>query len=63
MFSLSTHQKISIASIISKFLIFIFKKKEREITRNNVKYTINLEEGIDLGIFLGIKNEKKIFNI
>ena len=63
MFSLSTHQKISIASIISKFLIFIFKKKEREIIRNNVKYTINLEEGIDLGIFLGIKNEKKFFNI
>ena len=31
--------------------------------RNNIKYEIDLNEAIDLGIFLGIKNENKLYRI
>ena len=31
--------------------------------KTNVNYNVNLREGIDLGIFLGIKNEESISNI
>ena len=37
--------------------------KKKIIKRNNIKYEVDLNEGIDLGIFLNIKNERKIFNI
>ena len=63
MFKFTTSQKIYIASILSKFLIFFLGKKKRIITRNNISYLIDLNEGIDLGIFLNIKNEKKLFNV
>jgi len=48
---------------LSKFLIFFLGKKKRIITRNNISYLIDLNEGFDLGIFLNIKNEKKLFNV
>ena len=63
MFKLNTSQKIFIASLISKILIFFFGNKKRIIERNGIRYFVDLNEGIDLGIFLNIKNEKKIFNI
>ena len=63
MIKLTTSQKILIASVLSKFLIFFLGKKKRKISRNKINYLIDLNEGIDLGIFLNIKNEKKIFNI
>ena len=63
MIKLLTSQKIIIASILSKFLIFFLGKKKRKIIRNKINYLIDLNEGIDLGIFLNIKNEKKIYNI
>tara|TARA_Y100000590_G_C15502286_1_gene932104 strand:- start:127 stop:990 length:864 start_codon:yes stop_codon:yes gene_type:complete len=63
MFKFKTSQKIYIASILSKFLIFFLGKKKRIITRNKILYLVDLNEGIDLGIFLNIKNEKKLFNI
>jgi len=63
MLNLRTSQKIFIASILSKFLIFALGDKKRKIKRNQIAYEIDLREGIDLGIFLNIKNEKKIFNI
>ena len=63
MFSLSTKFKIKCASLISDFLIIFLGDKNRTIKRNNINYYINLREGIDLGIFLGIKNEVSIANI
>ncbi len=63
MLKLNTSQKIFIASLISKILIFFFGNKKRIIERNGIRYFVDLNEGIDLGIFLNIKNEKKIFNI
>ena len=63
MFSISTKSKILIASILSKILIFFIGDKKRIILRNNIKYEIDLNEAIDLGIFLGIKNERKLYKI
>ena len=63
MFNLSTKSKFLIGSIISKILIFFLGNKKRLIERKNIKYEIDLKEGIDLGIFLGIKNEKNLFKI
>ena len=63
MISLSTKLKIKCASFISNFLIIFLGDKNRIITRNSINYCINLREGIDLGIFLGIKNEESISNI
>ena len=63
MFSISTKSKILIASILSKILIFFIGDKKRVILRNNIKYEVDLNEAIDLGIFLGIKNENKLYNI
>ena len=63
MFSISTKSKILIASILSKILIFFIGDKKRIILRNNIKYEIDLNEAIDLGIFLGIKNENNLYRI
>ena len=63
MLKLSTSTKIYLATILSKSLIFLFQRKNFVISRNGIKYRIDLEEGVDLGIFLGVKNEKKLFNI
>ena len=63
MFDLSTSTKIYFAAVLSKLLIYLFQKKNFVISRNGIKYRIDLEEGVDLGIFLGVKNEKKLFNI
>ena len=63
MFSLYTSQKIFIASILSKILIFFLGKGKKNISRNNINYQIDLNEGIDLGVFLNIKNEKRMFNL
>ena len=63
MFNLSTKSKFLIGSVISKTLIFFLGSKKRVIKRNNIKYEIDLKEGVDLGIFLGIKNEKNVFKI
>ena len=63
MLYLSTKSKIFIANILSKILIFFLSAKKRVILRNNIKYEIDLNEAIDLGIFLGIKNEGKLYKI
>jgi len=63
MISLSTKLKIKCASIISKFLVIFLGHKNIIIKRNNINYYINLKEGIDLGVFLGLKNEVSISNI
>ncbi len=63
MLNLSTSKKIFLATILSKLLILLFQKKKFIVSRNGIKYKIYLDEGVDLGIFLGVKNEKKFFNI
>ena len=63
MIKLLTSHKIFIASILSKILIFFLGKGKKIIRRNNIKYEVDLNEGIDLGIYLNIKNERKLFNI
>ena len=63
MIFLSTKLKIKCASIISKFLFFFLGNEDRIIKRDNINYYINLREGIDLGVFLGVKNEVSISNI
>jgi len=49
--------------ILSKMLILILQKKKFLINRNGIKYNVDLEEGIDLGIFLSFKNEKNLFKV
>ena len=63
MLRLKTVNKIKISSILSKILIFIYGNKKRKISRNNIFYEIDFNEGIDLSVFLNIKNDRKIFNI
>ena len=63
MISLSTKFKVKCAAFISNFLVAFLGDKNRIIKRNNINYNVNLREGIDLGIFLGIKNEEFISNI
>tara|TARA_B100001057_G_scaffold141878_1_gene141592 strand:- start:355 stop:1188 length:834 start_codon:yes stop_codon:yes gene_type:complete len=63
MIPLSTKFKIKCASLISDFLVIFLGDKNRIINRNNINYNINLREGIDLSIFLGIQNENSISNI
>ncbi len=63
MFALSTKSKIFIGSILSKILIFFLGDKKKIILRNNIKYEVDLNEAVDLGIFLGIKNERNLYKI
>ena len=63
MFSISTRSKIFIGSILSKILIFFIGDKKKIILRNDIKYEVDLNEAVDLGIFLGIKNEKSLYKI
>ena len=63
MLKFSTSAKVYFAKILSKLLIFILRKKNFLIIRNGIKYNVDLEEGIDLGIFLNLKNEKKLFKV
>ena len=59
---MKTKHKILIAKIISKFLTS-FMSKNQIVTRNGIKWNLNLEEGIDLSIYLFGTSEKKIFNL
>ena len=63
MINFSTKSKIYLGSAISKLLTKILGASDRVIKRDKIYYKINLGEGIDLGIFLGLKNERKIFNV
>ena len=62
MLKLSTPQKIFLASILSKLIIFFFGSEEKIIKRNRINYKIDLNEGV-IWIFLNIKLEGKIFNL
>ena len=59
---MKTKYKIRIAKIISFFLKPFFKKDKIHI-RNKIKWSLDLNEGIDLSIFLFGTSEKKINNL
>ena len=56
---MKTKNKIQIAKIISFFLTFFYKKNQIHI-KNKIKWCLDLNEGIDLSIFLFGTSEKKI---
>ena len=59
---MKTKYKIFFAKIIS-FFITIFIKKKQNIKKNNIKWELDLNEGIDLSIFLFGTSERKILNL
>ena len=59
---MKTKSKIFIAKIISKLITF-FISKNQTVVRNKIKWSLNLNEGIDLSIFLFGNSEKKILNL
>ena len=63
MINLSTKSKFLIGSFLSKILIFFYGDKKRIVTRNGLNYEIDFKEGVDLGIFFGIKNENNLYKI
>ena len=48
---MKTKNKILIAKYISKFITF-FVSKDQIVSRDKIKWSLNLEEGIDLSIYL-----------
>ena len=59
---MKTIYKIFIARILSRMLTF-FISKNQNVTRNNIKWCLDLNEGIDLSIYLFGTSEKKIVNL
>ena len=73
---MKTKTKLFIAKVFLKILLFLGFKKKFIIKRNDIKWNLNISEGIDLSIFLFgsfqkdltlsildlIKRQKKIFS-
>jgi len=59
---MKTKHKIKIGEIISLLLKLFYKKNKIHI-RNRIKWYLDLNEGIDLSIFLFGTSEKKINNL
>jgi FkbM family methyltransferase len=59
---MKTKNKILVAKILSK-LLTIFISKDQTVTRNNIKWNLDLDEGIDLSVYLFGTSEKKIVNL
>ena len=59
---MKTIYKIQIAKILSRILTF-FISKNQNVTRNSIKWSLDLNEGIDLSIYLFGTSEKKIINL
>ena len=57
---MKTSTKISIARIISKLLILILRKKRHKTKRDNLIWNLDLNEAVDLSIFLTGKFEPQI---
>ena len=60
---MKTKQKIFIAKIISKIIIFILGKFIVYVKRNEINWSLDLREGIDLTIFIFNNFEKSILEI
>jgi hypothetical protein len=52
---IKTKTKVLIAKIISRFLLKLKRDRKPivEVTRKNILYLLDLQEGIDLAIYLG----------
>ena len=59
---MKTIYKIFIAKILSRILTF-FISKNQNVTRNSIRWCLDLNEGIDLSIYLFGTSEKKIVNL
>ena len=59
---MKTKNKIFIAKILSK-LLTLFISKNQIVVRNNIKWCLDLDEGIDLSVFLFGTSESKISNL
>jgi len=57
---MKTSFKIKLARIISQLIIFFFKKKNINVKRNNISWNLDLNEAIDLSIFLTGRFEPSI---
>jgi len=57
-----TKYKILVAKTLSKFIRFIVSEKQTVI-RNKIKWNLDLNEGIDLSIYLFGNSKKKINNL
>lgn len=60
---MKTKQKIFIASLLSKILIFFLGKYNFQVKRNKINWKLDIREGIDLSIFIFDNFEKSILNI
>ena len=60
---MKTSSKINIAKLISRLLIFFLKKKNICIKRNGLNWNLDLNEAIDLSIYLTGRFEPSIFYI
>ena len=59
---MKTKYKILIAKILSK-LLTIFISKNQIVVRNEIKWNLDLNEGIDLSVYLFGTSERKISNL
>ena len=57
-----TKYKIFFAKVLS-YLITLFISKKQIVKRKNINWSLDLNEGIDLSIFLFGSSERKIFNL
>jgi len=53
--------KLIIAGLLYRMVHLIYRRNERIIVRNGIKYEVDLSEGIDLSIFLFGKFQKHVF--
>ena len=59
---MKTKYKILIAKILSKLITF-FISRNQKVVRNKIRWNLDLEEGIDLSVYLFGTSERKISNL
>ena len=59
---MKTKNKIFLAKILSK-LLTVFISKKQIVIRNKIKWNLDLNEGIDLSVYLFGTSERKIINV
>tara|TARA_A100001011_G_scaffold364899_1_gene416097 strand:- start:1899 stop:2708 length:810 start_codon:yes stop_codon:yes gene_type:complete len=59
---MKTKNKIFLAKILSK-LLTVFISKKQVVIRNKIKWNLDLNEGIDLSVYLFGSSERKIINV
>lgn len=60
---MKTKYKILIAKIILKILIFFKVKLNQNVKRNNINWKLDLNEGIDLSIYIFGNFERELLNV